>query len=305
LTVLPRPVVGRENSIDRKGAADPMPTTPSQTRSRLHFKKGSLMDSKRKNRTKGTPGVRPEAAEGHTPDRADNSPPAQADGQPTGDGDQAATIPFEETKSAESPAIEKPPTASLAARAKRTRNYTAEGGTRDRQMEVSLRPTPYPRVFFRAWPDREDYWEVAIYRPPSEGDRDRPTFILDPSVADVPFVSDKVKDGLLVPCITTNRKVFIWAFTIPNPDERMAFRIHEPLERVLEVARSEWVAIDWNPLRLLKPRKPITAQPKWPNGQSLDELFSTALRAVYIDSVDHTEIRKLDTIAEEIQRDDT
>jgi hypothetical protein len=85
----------------------------------------------------------------------------------------------------------------------------------------------------------------------------------------------------------------------------MAFRIHEPLERVLEEARSEWVAIDWNPLRLIKPRIPIKVQPQWPNGQSLDELFSTALRAVYIDSVEHAEIRKLDTTAEEIQRNDT
>jgi hypothetical protein len=226
-------------------------------------------------------------------------------GEPVNDRGPAATIPFEETKSAESPVIEKPPTASLAARAKRTRNYKTEGGTWTRQMGIQLRGTPYPRVFFRAWPDREDYWEVAIYRPPPEGDRDRPTFILDPSVADVPFVSNKVKDGLLVPCITTNHKVFIWAFTIPNPDERMAYRIHEPLERVLEEARSEWVAVDWNPLRLIKPRIPIKAQPKWPNGQALDELFSTALRAVYIDNVEHAEIQKLDTTAEEIQRNDT
>jgi hypothetical protein len=236
---------------------------------------------------------------------ADPAHKSDAPPDPESNGDPTPTIPMPGADGSPPVDAQKPPTASLAARARRTRDYKAEGGSYSRQMEVTLRATPYPRVFFRAWPDPADYWEVALYRPPTEGNsRDRPIFVVDPMIADLDHVKDKVKNGLLVPCVTTNQIVFVWAFTIPDPDNRMAYRTHEPLERIQVESRGTWVGVDWNPLRIVHPRRPIATQPRWPKGQSLTELYSIAIRNAYIDTPDHPEILKLDTIETPLQREE-
>jgi hypothetical protein len=127
-------------------------------------------------------------------------------------------------------------------------------------------------------------------------------YILSPEVADLPHVAPKVRDASLVPCVTSTGRIFVWAKTIPDPGDRLGFRIFDALARAGEEARKGWVMISWDngALTIEEPRTPIEEEPRWPSGQTLEEIFEIAIRGIFIDDLEHPVIRQLDTIAREI-----
>jgi hypothetical protein len=188
----------------------------------------------------------------------------------------------------------------LLSAARRARDYKREGRGPSRQLEIQLRHTPISGVYFRIWPNPDDEYPVAILKVKDDGDR-REVYILSEGVAGLPHVVPKVRDGKLVACVTSTGKVYVWAKTIPDPADRMGFRIHDALERVGEEARKSWIMINWDPaLTIETPRKPIEDEPRWPSGQGLEEIFDIAIRGAFIDDPDHPVIRRLDTIAREV-----
>jgi hypothetical protein len=192
-------------------------------------------------------------------------------------------------------ATETPPTAGLLSAARRVKDYQREARGLTRQLDIMLRATPIAGVPFRVWPNPADEFPVAILRVKNDSDRSD-TYLLTPEVADLHYVAAKVSEGMLVPCITTTGKLYVWARTIPDRENRMAYRIHEALVRVCERARKGWVSIGWSPtLTLEEPRDPITDEPAWPTGQPLEEIYEIAARGVLINDPSHPVIRNLDT----------
>jgi hypothetical protein len=188
----------------------------------------------------------------------------------------------------------------LLSAARRAGDYKREGRGPSRQLEIQLRPTPISGVYFRVWPDPDEELPVAILKVKDDGDR-KEVYILSAGVADLPHVAPKVRDASLVPCVTSTGKVYVWAKTIPDPADRLGFRIFDALARAGEEARKHWIMISWDPaLTIEEPRKPIEDEPRWPSGQSLEEIFEIAIRGVFINDPDHPVIRRLDTIPREV-----
>jgi hypothetical protein len=195
----------------------------------------------------------------------------------------------------------RPPTSGLLSAARRARDYKREGRGPTRQLEIQLRHTPISGVYFRVWPNPDDEYPVFILKVKNDEDR-REVYILGPQVADLPHVAPKVRDGKLVLCVTSTGKVYVWAKTIPDPDDRLGFRIHDALARAGEEARKGWIMINWDSgaLTMETPRRPIEDDARWPSGQSHEECYEIAIRGVFIDDPDHPVIRRLDTIAREV-----
>jgi hypothetical protein len=194
-----------------------------------------------------------------------------------------------------------PPTGDLLSAARRVRNYKKEGRGPSRQLDIRLRATPDPEVYFRLWPDVDDEEPVAILKLKDDSDRTE-VYVLHPDIADLPYVSPKVRDARLVPYVTTTGKLTVWAKTEPDPSDRMGYRIHSALERAAEAARRRWILITWasGQLQIGEPRTPIEDEPKWPTGQSLGEIFNIAMHGFFIDSADHPIIKKFDVVAKEV-----
>jgi hypothetical protein len=195
----------------------------------------------------------------------------------------------------------KPPTGRLLSAARRVRDYQQEGQGTTRQLDIQLRHTPLSEVFFRVWDIPEDYYAVALLRVKDDQGRSE-IYLLSPEVADLPFVAPKVRDGLLVPCITSTGTVFVWAQTIPNPSDRMGYRIHKALERVALRARKEWVSLSWHnstPFVHDPPAELVEEKPHWPTGQTLEEIFEIAISDRFISDPDHPVIRHLNTKSRE------
>jgi hypothetical protein len=195
----------------------------------------------------------------------------------------------------------KSPTSSLLSAARRVRDYKQEGRGFNRQLDVQLVRTPPSEVYFRTWPDPDAEWPVALLKVKTPDDR-KEIYVLSPEVAELPHVAPKVRNGLLVPCVTTTGRVFIWARTIPDPNDRLGFRIFAALERACKEARTQWIQLDWSTgnLAIVTPRLPIEEEARWPEGQGLEELYEIAIKGVYIDNSEHSVIRQLNVIAREI-----
>jgi hypothetical protein len=185
--------------------------------------------------------------------------------------------------------------------ARRARDYKREGRTSSRQLDIPLRLTPISGVYFRAWPDPEGEYPVAILKVKNDQDRNE-VYILTAEIAELPHIGPRVRDATLVPCVTSTGRVFVWAKAVADPDDRMGFRIHAALERVGEEARKRWVMVSWDSgaLAMEEPRTPIEDEPSWPTGQTLEEIYEIAIRAVFIDDPNHPVIRRLDTITREV-----
>jgi hypothetical protein len=195
----------------------------------------------------------------------------------------------------------KSPTSTLLSAAKRARDFKREGRGPSRQLDIQLRPTPISGVYFRVWPNPDDEYPVAILKVKTDDDR-KEVFILSAEIADLPHVAPKVRDASLIPCVTSTGRVYVWAKTIPDPADRLGFRIFDALARAGEEARKRWIMISWDSgaLTIEDPRKPIEDDPRWPSGQTIEEIFEIAIRGVFIDDPDHPVIRRLDTIAREV-----
>jgi hypothetical protein len=188
----------------------------------------------------------------------------------------------------------------LLSAAKRARVFKQAGRGPSRQLDIPLRGTPISGVYFRTWADQEDEFPVAILKVKNDDDR-KEVYILSEKVAELPHVAPKVRDASLVPCVTSTDKVFVWAKTHPDPDDRMGFRIYDALARAGKIARKTWILLNWDggALSVEEPREPIE-EPKWPSGQSLEEIFEVAIRGAWIDDPDHPVIRKLNVIVREV-----
>src|SRR5262249_49078023 len=137
------------------------------------------------------------------------------------------------------------PTSKLLSAARRVRDYQKESQGATRQLDIPLRHTPPSEVFFRVWSNPEDEFEVALLRVKDAQGRGE-VYLLSPEVADLPLIAPKVRDGRLVPGITSTGGVFVWAMSVPDPNDRMGYRVHAALERVAKEARKGWVSLSWN-----------------------------------------------------------
>jgi hypothetical protein len=197
-------------------------------------------------------------------------------------------------------ADESPPTSKLLSAAKRAQEFKRTGRGLTRQLDIQLRGTPISGVPFRTWPNPDEEFPVAILKVKNDSDQ-REVYILSAEVAGLPHVAPKARDASLVPCVTSTGKVFVWAKTYPDPSDRMGFRIYDALARAGEIARKTWILLNWDTgsLSVEEPTEPIE-DPKWPNGQGLDEIFEVAIRGAFISDPDHPVIRKLNTIVRKV-----
>jgi hypothetical protein len=194
-----------------------------------------------------------------------------------------------------------PPTSKLLSAARRVRDYQREGQGATRQLDIPLRHTPPPGIFFQLWPNPADDFEVAILRVKDDSDR-TDVYPLTPEIADLPFISPKVKDGRLIAGITSTGSIFVWAATDPDPADRMAYRTHSALYRVAQMARGAWVSIHWLYGKVLvhdPPAELVEEQPHWPTGQSLQEILELAVADRLISHPNHPVIRNLNTRSRE------
>lgn len=195
---------------------------------------------------------------------------------------------------------DQPSTSKLLNAAKRARDFKLEGRGATRQLDIALRPTPLAEIYFRVWPNPDEELPVAILKVKTDNDR-KEVYVLSAEVADLPHVAIKVRSASLVPCVTSTGRVFVWARTDPDPADRLTFRMFSALEQIGKEARKRWVLINWDPvLSMGEPRVPIEEEPKWPNGQSLEEIFEIAIRGAWIDDPNHKVIRALDMIMREV-----
>jgi hypothetical protein len=195
---------------------------------------------------------------------------------------------------------DQPPTSKLLSAARRARDFKQEGRGVTRQLDITLRPTPIPDIYFRAWPNPDQEHPVAILKVKTDDER-KEVYILSAEVADLPHVALKARSATLVPCVTSTGRVFVWARTEPDPADKLTFRMFSALEQICEEARKRWVLINWSPvLSICEPRVPIEEEPKWPSGQPLDEIFEIAIRGAFIDDPNHPVIRALDMITREV-----
>jgi hypothetical protein len=195
----------------------------------------------------------------------------------------------------------KPPTSKLLSAAKRVRDFKQEGRGSSRQLDIALKSTPTAGIYFRTCPDPDVEYPVAILRVKNEEDR-KETYILAPEIADLPYIAPKVRNGFLVPCITSTGLVFVWARTVAEPTDRLCFAMFTALERVATEARKKWVSISWDTGKVAVeyPRVPIEDEPRWPDGQSFEEMYEIAIHGAFIDKEDHPVIRALDRIVKEV-----
>jgi hypothetical protein len=203
---------------------------------------------------------------------------------------------------AEMPPANKPPTSGLLSAARRVRDFQKEGRGPSRQLDITLRATPIAGPYFRVWPNVDEEMPVGLLKVKTGDDR-RDTYVLSAEIADLPHVAPRVKDGSLVPCITSTGKVYVWARTIPDESDRLGYRIHAALDRVAREARKHWVAISWdnNALTIETPRVEIADEPRWPSGQTLEEMYEIAIKGAFIDKADHQAIVALDSIRREVK----
>jgi hypothetical protein len=192
-------------------------------------------------------------------------------------------------------------TSKLLSAARRAQDFRREGRGPSRQLDIQLRGTPISGVYFRTWPNPDEEFPVGILKIKGDDDR-KEVYILDAAVAQLRHVAPKVRDGSLVLCVTNPGRLYVWAKTLPDPADRLGFRIFDGLARVCEEARKHWVQISWDSgaLTIEEPRVPIEEEPRWPNGQTLEEIYEIAVRNVFIDDPNHPVIRRLDTIAREV-----
>jgi hypothetical protein len=186
------------------------------------------------------------------------------------------------------------PVRRLLAGARRPRNYKQEGARTARQLEIPLKHAPYPKMPFRAWPNIDEYFEGYILRPATDGTR-KDLFIVDTEIAALPHVMTKVRECECIVCITSLKKMFVWARSLSTGTGRGGDLVFGALEQVAAMAREGWVSIDWtdNGLVVETPKAPI-AEPKWPD-QSLDEIYFLAFKDALITTPDHPEIQRLET----------
>jgi hypothetical protein len=194
-----------------------------------------------------------------------------------------------------------PPTSAVLSAAKRIREFKRAGRGPSRQLDIPLRGTPISGVYFRTWPNPDEEFPVSILKVKTDDDR-KEVYLLSDKVASLPHVEPKVRDASLVVCVTCTGLVFVWARTHPHRNDRMGFRIYDALTRAGEIARKTWILLNWDSgtLAVEEPCEPIEEEPKWPSGQSLEEIYDTAIRGVFIDNPDHPVIRKLRTVAREV-----
>jgi hypothetical protein len=196
----------------------------------------------------------------------------------------------------------KPKTSKVLSAARRVRDYRKEGQGTTRQLDILLRHTPPSEVYFRTWPNPKDDYEVTILRVKDDSERTE-VFLLGSEVADLPLLARKVRDGRLVACITSTGVVFVWALTDPDPSDRMACRIHTALGRVAQEARKGWVSVHWDNGKLFihePPPELVKEEPRWPTGQTLEEIFEIAISDRFISDPDHPVIRRLNTKSREV-----
>jgi hypothetical protein len=192
------------------------------------------------------------------------------------------------------------PTLKLLTAAKRSHDHKRGARGLSRQLDISLRGTPIPEVYFRIWPDAADEYPVALLKASADSER-KEIYVVSGEIAELPYIVDRARDAKLIPCITTTGRLYVWVMTIPNQADRMGFRVHAALQRVAEAARRAWIMISWdnNGLHVHDPKEPITDEPRWPEGQSLEEIYEIALHGAFIDRPDHPVIRQFNTISRE------
>jgi len=194
----------------------------------------------------------------------------------------------------------KPPTRDLLSAAKRARDFKREGRGVTRQLDISLLRTPISGIYFRCWPNPDDELPVAILKPKTDT-KSKEVYVLSAEVADLPYVAPKVREATLVPCVTSTGRLYVWAKTTPDPEDKLTFRTFDGLDQICQAARERWVLVDWSPgLSMGEPPVPMEDEPKWPTGQSLREIFEVAIRNFFIDNPDHPVIRVLNTIKREV-----
>jgi hypothetical protein len=191
------------------------------------------------------------------------------------------------------PAETLPKAKSLLEQARRPKNYAATGKGPTRQIQIDVMNPP-SEVPFRSWPDENDYLPIAILKTKTGGG-EKQVLLLAADVAEGLAGDSRLKDALLVPCITSTGKLFIYPMIVPNPAERMGFKSHKAMAFGCEKARTAWASFEWaNGALSLGSPKVDPGEPQWPTGQSLDEIYEIALEGVLITDPNDATLKALD-----------
>jgi hypothetical protein len=181
---------------------------------------------------------------------------------------------------------------SAARRAKDYREYRISA---NRQLDISLVSTPPSGILFAVWENPEDEVKVAILKLKNEQGR-KEQYLLTPEVAGLRHVTEHVRHATLVPIITPGSVIYVWCREEPDPaGNEMVCRHCDAMETLAGLARKRWVILSWDTGKpvVYTPQRPPGWPPKWPTGQSLEEMCELAIKRLLIDTVDHSVIERL------------
>ncbi len=144
------------------------------------------------------------------------------------------------------------------------------------------------QTFIRTHPDPAFWLETAVL----ENKEDKETFLVDPGLW--PELSGDLLPKVLVTSMTRQGVLYLWPIRLPAEDGRLDPWNTSALQGA-EMAKSRWIRLQSN--RSLGAYELFEAtgnlpEPEWPE-ETLAGILKIAFRGHYIDSLDHSILRRL------------
>lgn len=152
---------------------------------------------------------------------------------------------------------------------------------------VSVRK-PHRQWWFRVHPDPAMTLETCLL----QFEQDQQFYLVDPELA--PELPGETVPTALYTSINMSGGLFLWPVRLPNEDGQQ-HECHVTAHRGAELARTCWMRISWDRAvsnYALSQARGQVPEPAWP-AADLQKLLGIAFKERFIDSLDHTVVRRL------------
>jgi hypothetical protein len=170
-----------------------------------------------------------------------------------------------------------------------SQDFDSAVGVRRALTTIPVRK-PAKQWWIRTHPDRS-YWLTTTVLDLSE---DRELFLVDPLLRQALEAEPTVGTRLLVPCITRQATIFIWALKMPGPDGKI-IRWHQSSLAAADLAQSKWTRV-YADMNIGAYHADVSDKlrdgPTWPD-LAPKELYRIAFHDRHINTLDHPILRQL------------
>jgi hypothetical protein len=168
-------------------------------------------------------------------------------------------------------------------------NFADQMGVKKVRTTIPIR-RPDRQWWIRVHP--EETWRMPVYLLQLKEDRDRETYVVDPSLARE--LSGELAPAMLFTAINRQDVIFLWEVRLPGEDGR-----HNPWHRsayeAAQLAMDHWVRVSSNmslgAYEVAKASADLPT-PQWPE-EGFSALLELAVRDRRIDNMDHPIVRRL------------